>query len=109
MSKSVFPLTHYPLYTVYFPKYWLVRDESDDRLYLPEIEKAPHTNMLFHVSAGDYITTLATIMRFFEETIKDGTITPEMRELQLKTIRNVVNDLLYLNKHYMIISKEKKE
>jgi len=102
----MFPSISYPLYTIHFPKFWFVRDDSTDRLYSPAIEQAPHTDMLFHVSAGDYITTLATILRFFEESIHDGKTTPEMRKLQLKTIKDVMNDLLYLNKHYKIVPKD---
>ena len=99
----------YSLYTINFPKYWLVRDEPSDWLYSPEIANAPHKNMLFHVQAGDYITTLASILRFFEETIKDSKTTPEMRSLQLVSIRKVISDLLYLNKYYTIAPKDEKK
>ncbi len=102
----MFSTISYSLYTVHFPKYWLIRDEPADRLYTPAIDKVPHTSMKFHVSAGDYITTLASILRFFEETIKDGKTTPEMRKLQLRSIHDVMGDLLYLNKHYTIVPKE---
>ena|SRR3989344_8477672 len=104
MSQTI----SYSLYTINFPKYWLVRDEPEDRLYTPEIANVPHNSMLFHVKAGDYISTLASIMRFFEETIKDSKTTPEMRSLQLVSIRKVINDLLYLNKHYTIVPKDEK-
>ncbi|OGI64456.1 hypothetical protein A3H53_01440 [Candidatus Nomurabacteria bacterium RIFCSPLOWO2_02_FULL_40_10] len=56
-----------------------------------------------------YITTLASILRFFEETIKDTKTTPEMRSLQLVSIRKVINDLLYLNKHHTIVLKDEKK
>jgi hypothetical protein len=107
MPTSVFSSISYQLYTVHVPKHWLVRDEPVSKYYPSTTEDFPHQNMLFHVSAGDYITTLATILRFFEETIHDKKITPEMRTLQLETIRNVMNDLLYLDKNYTIIPKEK--
>lgn len=97
----------YSLYTINFPRYWLVRDEPADRLYTPEIANTPHQNMLFHVQAGDYIPTLASILRFFEETIQNSKTTPEMRSLQLVSIRKIINDLLYLNKHYTIVPKDK--
>ena len=98
----------FSLYTINFPKYWLVRDEPADRLYSSEVVNSPHTSMKFHVSAGDYISTLATILKFFEESVKDGAkVTPEMRQLQLKTAKDVINDLLYLNKNYKIVPKDK--
>lgn len=86
-----------------------MRDEPAYKVYLPsqfENENI-HAQALFHVSAGDYLSTLASILRFFEESIHDKKITPEMRELQLKTIKGVMSDLLYLNKNYTIISKDK--
>ncbi len=105
----MFPSISYSLYTINFPKHWLVRDEPIDRLYTPEIANAPHKSMMFHVQAGDYISTLASILRFFEETIKDATTKPEMRTLQLKSIKDVMSDLLYLNKHYTIVPKDEKD
>lgn len=102
------PSIYYPTYKVIVPKYWLVC-EPKNLIYAPAEEKLPHQSMLFHVLAGDYITTLATILRFFEESIKNSALTPEMRELQMKTVRDVISDLLYLNKHYTIVPKETKE
>lgn len=102
----MFPSISYPLYRINLPKHWLVRDRPISKPYAPATEKLPHASMLFHVTAGDYITTLATILRFFEESIYDKKITPEMRELQLKTIRDVMSDLLYLDKHYVIVAKD---
>ena len=60
----------------------------------------------FHLAQNDYLSTLATVLRFFEETINDNKTTPEMRELQLKSIKGVINDLLYLNKHYVVVPKD---
>ncbi len=105
----MFITSRYRLYKIRFPKYWLVRDESVDMLYSPEIENSPHTSMLFHISAGDYLSTLATILRFFEETISDEKTTPEMRKLQLETMKDLRNDLLYLHRHYAIVPRDGKE
>lgn len=99
----------YSLYTINLPRYWLMRDEPSDRLYTPEIANAPHASMKFHLKAGDYISTLATILRFFEESIKDGGTTPEMQTLQLEKIKDLRSDLLYLNKHYKIVPRTEKD
>lgn len=88
---------YYPLYTINLPKYWLIHDEPN----------SDHASLLFHVGQNDYFSTLATILRFYEESIHEKNITPEMRELQLKTIKDVMNDLLYLNKKYTILPKDK--
>lgn len=93
----MFASVHYSTYEVRFPKYWLIRDEPSS-----------HASLLFHVGQNDYFSTLATILRFYEESIHEKNTTPEMRELQLKTIKNVMNDLLYLNKKYTIVPKDEK-
>lgn len=102
----------YPLYTFNLPRYWLVRDVPSGRTYLPISDKrcplVSHGSMMFHVSAGDYLTTLVSILRFFEESLKDDKITPEMRALELKTIREVMSDLIYLNKSYTLVPKNEK-
>lgn len=103
----MFPSIYYPTYKIYFPKHWFVRDEPLDGAYLPTQKDSSHQELLFHVSQNDYLSTLATVLRFFEETISDNKSTPEMRELQLKSIRSVMNDLLYLNQHYVIVPKDK--
>lgn len=104
----MFHSIEYPLYTINFPKYWLVRDESKEKIYSSsQDEISDHKSMLFHVYAGDYITTLATILRFFQETIQDEKTPEHMRELQLKTIKGVISDLLYLNKTHTIVPKDK--
>ena len=97
---------NYSLYILHFPKYWFVHDESDN-VYSPALEKfSDHKSLIAHISAGDYATTLASILRFFEETIKDKNVTPKMREVQLDSIRKVMSDLLYINKNYKIEPRE---
>lgn len=95
----MFPSVYYSTYEVRFPKYWLIHDEPAN---------SDRASLLFHVNQDDYFSTLATILRFYEESIHEKNITPEMRELQLKTIKNVMNDLLYLNKKYTIVPKNEK-
>lgn len=100
------PSIYYPSYTISFPKIWFVRDEPNDNVYYPSQDKKNnHTSLLFHVDQNDYFSTLATILRFYEESINEKNISPEMRELQLKTIKDVMSDLLYLNKNYAIAPK----
>ena len=101
----MFPSIYYPTYQIRFPKYWLVRDEPIGNVYYPSQDKKDLASLLFHVAQNDYFSTLATILRFYEESINDKNITPEMREIQLKTIKDVMNDLLYLDKKYIIASK----
>jgi hypothetical protein len=99
-----FALSYCPSYS-YAPKYWLVHDQNASKIYSSQDEQQKHKSMLFHISAGDYMTTLATILRFFEETIHNTKTTPEMRMLQLKAMKNIREDLLYMDKHYKIVAK----
>lgn len=94
----MFPSIYYPLYTITLPKYWLIYDEPAN---------SGRASLLFHIGQNDYFSTLATILRFYEESIHEKNATPEMRNLQLKTIKDVMNDLLYLNKKYTIVPKNK--
>ncbi|MFA6257558.1 MAG: hypothetical protein WC671_00925 [Candidatus Paceibacterota bacterium] len=90
-------------------KYLLIKDGSAN-VYSLELEQASdHKSLIFHLEAGDYTTTLTSILRFFEETIKNENVTSEMRELQLTSIRKVMSDLLYINKHYNILPRENKK
>lgn len=91
--KSFFMLSaYYSIYTVSEPRYWLLRDE-------------PHAVVRFHVCHGDYFSTLATILRFYEETLEAGTDTPEMHALKLATVKEVIADLRYLDRHFKIVPK----
>jgi hypothetical protein len=105
----MFPSTLYPSYAL-LPRYWFFRDEEKENAYLRSSENNPTIErLLFHVNQDDYFSTLATILRFYEESLYDTNITPEMRNLQLKTIKDVMNNLLYLNKNYIIVPKNKTE
>lgn len=60
----------------------------------------------FHVKNGDYVRTLITILRFFEEIImNDASITNEERENRIFMMQKVISDLFYLNDNYKIIPK----
>lgn len=96
-----------PTYIYKETKEWIINDRPDSRKYLSESDDAAHrASLLFHVERGDYLSTLATVLRFFEESIHDKDISPEMREKLLKTIGIVMSDLLYLNDNFDIIPKK---
>ena len=97
----------YSLYKIHLPRHWLVHDEPIQKTYLRSQDVSNHTELLFHVSKGDYLSTLATILRFFEEAIYEQKLTPEMRQLELNSIKRVINDLLYLDKNFDIVPKNK--
>jgi hypothetical protein len=96
-------------YNVNISKYLLIKDGSNNTYSLELEQASDHKSLVFHLEAGDYATTLTSILRFFEETIKDENVSPEMRELQLTSIRKVMSDLLYINKNYKIIPRENKK
>jgi hypothetical protein len=99
-----------PIYTVRQLPPWMIHDRPDSKNYLSEQENKAHMeSLLFHVSKGDYLSTLATVLRFFEETIHDKGTSAEMREKQLKNIQIVMSDLLYLNDNFDIVPKSKKD
>ena len=102
----MFPSAYYPVYRIHFPKYWFGRDKPSGNIYFPAQKDSNRKELFFHLAQNDYLSTLATVLRFFEETINDNKTTPEMRELQLKSIKGVINDLLYLNKHYVVVPKD---
>lgn len=93
------PDTISPFYKIHLSRYWLVRDEPVN---------LDHNGLLFHVNQNDYFSTLATILRFYEESINNKNVEQNMRSLQSKTIKNVMNDLLYLDKNYIIVPKNEK-
>ncbi len=102
MSTSAILSSYYQVYQIRLPKYWLVRDEPVD------LNDFNHKKLLFHVSQNDYFSTLATILRFYEESVNDKNITEEeMRLLQSKIIKNIIQDLLYLEKNYVIVPKDR--
>lgn len=98
--------TYYPLYTVKNSKYWLVRDDAKEK-YSSQEGECNHPSLLFHVQQDDYLSTLATILRFFEESMDDTNISQDVRDLQLKIIRNIIGEILYLSKYYKIVPKNK--
>lgn len=89
-------------------KFWILNDRPDSRQYLSASDDEAHrASLLFHVAEGDYLSTLSTVLRFFEESIKDREISEEQRQMQLKTIEIIMSDLLYLSDNFDIVPKIK--
>lgn len=81
--------------------YWFVRDkQSDEQDNLEELH--------FHVQAGDYFSTLATILGFVEEMILEQD-EKNVMTYELKVLRRVKKDLLYLNANFDIKAKDNKD
>ena len=72
------------------PLLWFVKDEA---------------SVKFHVASDDYFGTIATIISLLEEQIKkDGALNAAQLK---KTIKNLKNDLQFLQKNYQINPKIK--
>ncbi len=97
------------VYAIRAPKYWLVRDEFRDKTYTNRKEIVPRKDLFFHLSHGDYILTLVTILRFFEESlINDKSESDEKTKIfKLHAMRGVINDLLYISDHYTLKPNDK--
>jgi mannitol-specific phosphotransferase system IIBC component len=74
------------------PVLWYINDEA---------------SVKFHIKSDDYFGTIATVLGLLKDKIKkDGC--PNVTVLN-KTISNLENDLLFLQKNYQIKPKAKKE
>lgn len=94
------------VYNISISETIFINDKPDSAKYLSKEDDIAHkAELLFHVSKGDYLSTLATILRFFEESIKDKEVSPEMREKLLRDIEIIMSDLLYLNDNFDLIPK----
>ena len=91
----------YQVYAINFPRFFILRDAPR--------EDEEYRGLLLHLSQGDYLSTLASIMRFFEETISGKEVSPEMQAAQLKALRSQIKNLLYLNKNYKLVPKDRYE
>lgn len=80
--------------------YWFVRDKQND-------EQENLEELHFHVQVGDYFSTLATILGFVEEMILEQDAKKVMT-YELKVLRQVKKDLLYLNANFDIKPKKEK-
>jgi hypothetical protein len=59
-------------------------------------------NLIFHIKSDDYFGTLATILELIKQDIENKKETPNIDE----TLKNIVKDLMYLQKHYTIKKNE---
>lgn len=90
-------------YKIPFPKYWLVEDKPKEKY------SKSYENLHFHISKGDYFGTIATILSLMEEEIYDRKFSVKNRNWQLHALRNMTNDLMYLQGRYKIVPKEGKD
>lgn len=67
------------------PLLWLVRDEA---------------SVKFHVKSGDYFGTIATVLSLLKQQIKKNGA--KNAALLKKTLKNLENDLMFLQKNYHI-------
>ena len=68
------------------------------------MEKERIKRIEFNIKSGDYFGTFAVVLDLLKQTIeRDG-----YKKENNKTLENVVEDLLYLHKHYKIVRKPKK-
>src|SRR3989338_5030415 len=101
----MFPSIYYPAYQIFDSRYWLIHDRPGGD---PESGAEDYrARMLFHIKENDYFSTLATILRFYEEYIQSAVSTDsKMRELELQAIKNIIQELLYLDKNFIIAPKD---
>lgn len=52
----------------------------------------------FHIKSDDYFGTLAAVLSLISQTLENN-------KRHKKTLENIVNDLMYLQKEYKIIKK----
>jgi len=52
----------------------------------------------FHTKSDDYFGTLATVLSLIKQT-------PENNKQHIRTLDNLIKDLLYLQKEYIIVKK----
>ena len=100
MSTSIFCSS----YAIHVPKYWLIRDEFRDKTYTNRKKIVPREGLLFHLSQGDYILTLVSILRFFEESLINDLAksNEENKKKELDIMRGVINDLLYISDNHKL-------
>jgi len=94
------------IYTLHFPRFWTLRDEPARAPYARNEKTNSHESLLFHISQGDYILTLAAVLEFFKDSIKSEEIDEKVRQVKLDLIGGVIDDLIYLDDHYKIVSKD---
>lgn len=72
------------------PLVWMIKDEA---------------SVKFHVENDDYFGTIATILSLIEQQIKKNGCRDQA--VLRKTLKNLENDLMFLQKNYQINPKNK--
>jgi len=57
-------------------------------------------NLKFHIQSDDYFGTLATVLDLVRQRIDE-----DENEHEIKSLKNVVKDLMYLQERYKIVKK----
>ena len=91
-------------YTIKSPSFWLVKEKPKEGYE----RKSPQKDLLFHILKEDYFGTLATALGLVEESSRLGVITEELRKWQVSCLKRSRKDLLYLQKNYKIVLKNRK-
>ena len=82
-------------YPTYSPRFWFVRDEPNK-----------NSSLLFQIAEGKYILTLVAILRFFEDSIYSEDMDEEVRRIKLDILKRAIDDLLYVDENYVLVSKK---
>ncbi len=59
----------------------------------------------FHIEAGDYFSTLATVLGLVQDAFSGMSHVKDSHTLSLQALNNLKNELLFLQKHYKIVEK----
>lgn len=93
-------------YTIHYPKYRLLRDESKEKY-----SRAPFARkeLLFHIEKGDYFGTLATVLNLIKDSISAENASPQRREWEIRSLSRSAEDLMYLQERHTIGLKDKEK
>lgn len=80
---------------MHIARFWFVKDE-------------PNPNLMSHIAQGDYALTLVAILRFFEDSVMSEEMDEKVRRIKLDLLRRTIDDLLYVNENYTLVSKTTK-
>lgn len=56
----------------------------------------------FHIKSNDYFGTLAAVLSLVGQSIKDN----KFKELNIKVLKNLEKDLMFLQKEYKIVKNK---
>ncbi len=73
------------------------------------VEKERKDELMFHIKAGDYFSSIALLTDMFTDAIEHAEKTganKEVKETYLDILRQLKEELMYLHKHYKIVPKK---